>query len=32
MYVEDERFQRNIDRHGDGMAQFISDAIKAYCK
>lgn len=32
MYVEDERFQKNIDRHGDGMAQFISDAIKAYCK
>lgn len=32
MYVTDERFRKNIDRHGDGTAQFISDAIKAYCK
>lgn len=32
MYVADERFRSNIDRHGDGTAQFMSDAIKAYCK
>jgi DNA-binding transcriptional MerR regulator len=32
MYVADDRFQKNIDRHGDGTAQFMSDAIKAYCK
>ena len=32
MYVADERFQKNIDRHGDGTAQFMSDAIKLYCK
>ena len=32
MYVADERFRKNIDRHGDGTAQFISDAIKIYCK
>ena len=32
MYIADERFQKNIDRHGDGTAQFISNAIKVYCK
>ncbi|MGM9551757.1 MAG: MerR family transcriptional regulator [Clostridia bacterium] len=32
MYVADERFRSNIDRHGSGTAQFMSDAIKAYCK
>lgn len=32
MYVADKRFLKNIDRHGDGTAQFMSDAIKAYCK
>ena len=32
MYVADERFKKNIDRQGEGTAQFISDAIKAYCK
>ncbi len=32
MYVADERFMKNIDRHGVGTAQFMSDAIKAYCK
>ena len=32
MYVADERFRTNIDRHGDGTAQFMSDAIKAYAK
>ena len=32
MYVADERFRENIDRHGDGTAQFMSEAIKEYCK
>ncbi len=31
MYVADERFRANIDKHGDGTAQFMSDAISAYC-
>ena len=32
MYVADERFRKNIDRRGDGTAQFMRDAIKAYCQ
>ena len=32
MYVADQRFKKNIERHGDGTARFMSDAIKAYCK
>ena len=32
MYVADERFAKNIDRHGDGTAQFMRDAIKTYCQ
>lgn len=32
MYVRDERFRQNIDRHGDGTAAFIRDAIAIYCK
>ncbi|MBQ3137314.1 MAG: MerR family transcriptional regulator [Clostridia bacterium] len=32
MYVLDERFKNNIDRHGDGTAQFISDAVAFYCR
>ena len=31
MYVADERFKNNIDRHADGTAAFICDAIEAYC-
>ena len=31
MYVADERFCRNIDRHADGTAAFIRDAIALYC-
>ena len=31
MYVYDERFRNNIDKHADGTARFISDAITAYC-
>ena len=31
MYVADERFQNNIDKHADGTAAFICEAIQAYC-
>ncbi len=31
MYVADERFKNNINKHADGTAQFISEAIKIYC-
>ena len=31
MYVADERFKSNIDRHGDGTAEYVCDAIIAYC-
>ena len=32
MYTADERFRQNIDKHGEGTAQFVSDAIANYCK
>ena len=32
MYVSDERFKNNIDKHGIGTAEFISEAIKYYCE
>ena len=32
MYVADERFKVNIDRHGVGTAAYVSEAIAAYCK
>ena len=31
MYVADERFKNNIDKHADGTAAFISEAIEVYC-
>ena len=31
MYVADERFKNNIDKHADGTAAFICEAIKVYC-
>ena len=31
MYVADERFKSNIDKHADGTAAFISEAIQIYC-
>ena len=31
MYVGDERFKNNIDKHADGTTMFICDAIKFYC-
>ena len=32
MYVCDERFKKNIDKHSEGTAAFASAAIEAYCK
>ena len=31
MYAADERFQNNIDRHGEGTAAYIAECIKSYC-
>ena len=31
MYVADERFRQNIDKHGEGTAEFISAAVRIYC-
>lgn len=31
MYVLDERFKNNIDKSGDGTAEFVRDAIVVYC-
>ena len=31
MYAADERFKKNIDRHGAGTAEYIRNAIAAYC-
>ncbi len=31
MYTLDERFKANINKHGDGTAEFISSAIEVYC-
>lgn len=30
MYVEDERFRKNIDRYGEGLAEFMRAAMKEY--
>ena len=32
MYVCDERFKKNIDKNGEGTAEFVAEAIKSYCK
>ncbi len=32
MYVEDERFKKNMDKFGVGTAKLISDGIKVYCE
>jgi DNA-binding transcriptional MerR regulator len=32
MYVDDERFTKNIDSYKPGLAKFMSNAIEAYCK
>ena len=31
MYVADERFKKNIDKYGEGTAEFASAAIEVYC-
>ena len=31
MYVADKRFKHNIDKHADGTAAFIREAIAVYC-
>ena len=31
MYVADERFRTNIDKHGNGTAAFVRDAIQVFC-
>lgn len=32
MYVEDERFRKNLDAYGEGTAEFMSKSIAVYCK
>ena len=32
MYVCDERFKKNIDKCGEGTAEFAEEAIEAYCR
>jgi hypothetical protein len=32
MYVGDERFKANIDKNGDGTAEFVSQAIENHIK
>lgn len=31
LYVADERFTQNIDKHGAGTAAYVSSCIKVYC-
>ena len=31
MYVADERFKNNIDKYGEGTAEFASEAITVFC-
>ncbi len=32
MYVADERFKKNIDKYGEGTAEFVAGAIEIYCQ
>ena len=32
MYIADERFKKNIDKYGEGTAEFTADAIEVYCR
>lgn len=32
MYVADERFKKNIDKHGEGTAAYISECVKSFVK
>ena len=31
MYVADERFKKNIDKYGEGTAEFVAEAIGLFC-
>ena len=31
MYIADKRFKKNIDKYGEGTAEFASEAIKVFC-
>ena len=32
MYIADERFKKNIDKYGEGTAEFAANAIEGYCR
>lgn len=32
MYISDERFRNNIDKHAEGTAEFAGKAIEAFCR
>ena len=32
MYIADERFKKNIDKYGEGTAEFASEAIAVFCQ
>ena len=32
MYIADERFKKNIDKYGEGTAEFASEAISVFCQ
>ena len=32
MYVADDRFKKNIDKHGEGTAVYVAECIKSYCQ
>ena len=32
MYVADKRFKKNIDKYGEGTAEFAATAIEVYCR
>ena len=32
LYLADERFTKNIDQYGEGLAQFLKEAIGVYCE
>ena len=32
MYVADERFKKNIDKYGEGVAEYVAKTIYEYCK
>ena len=32
MYIADERFKKNIDKYGEGISEFASEAIAVFCQ